>query len=150
MLLSSSVAQSDIPALQQYASQGGNMLPNILEGKNSIALGDINTLFGNMPGSEASKKELKLRQKSANEYTANLNGENGWLVVSEKFAHFPGWKAALNGEELKIYKANIVVSAVYLEGEKGELAFRYSPASFRTGKIITSITIFSVPARSIL
>ena len=146
VLLSSSVAQSDIPALQQYASQGGNMLPNILEGKNSIALGDINTLFGNMPGSEASKKELKLRQKSANEYTANLNGENGWLVVSEKFAHFPGWKAALNGEELKIYKANMVVSAVYLEGKKGELAFRYSPQSFRTGKIITSITVLMLIA----
>jgi len=52
------------------------------------------------------------------------------------------WKKS----ELKIYKANMVVSAVYLEGKKGELAFRYSPQSFRTGKIITSITVLMLIA----
>lgn len=142
MLLSDSVAQNDIPALQQYVDNGGNVIPNILEGKNSIAQEDINNLFG----PETSKKELELKQKSVNEYHIDINGERGWLVISEKFAHFPGWKATLNGEELKIYKANIVVSAVYLEGKKGELAFKYSPASFRTGKIITSITILMLIA----
>ena len=142
MLLSNSVAQDDIPALQQYANNGGNVIPNILEGKNSIDREDINNLFGR----GTSKKEMGLKQKSVNEYFVNLNGEKGWLVISEKFAHFPGWKAVLNGEELKIYKANIVVSAVYLEGENGELAFKYDPSSFRTGKIITSITILMLIA----
>ena len=137
MLLSNSVAQNDIPALQQYVNNGGNVLPNILEGKNSIAQEDINNLFG----PETSKKELELKQKSVNEYYISLDGERGWLALSEKFAHFPGWKATLNGKELKFYKANIVVSAVYLEGEKGKLVFKYNPSSFRTGRIITLISI---------
>ncbi|MBI2523134.1 hypothetical protein HYW19_01970 [Candidatus Woesearchaeota archaeon] len=141
ILLSNSVAQNDISSLQQYANNGGNLLPNILEGKNTIAQEDINNLFDNLAGPKTSKKELELRQKSVNEFYINLNGERGWLVLSEKFSHFPGWKATLNGKELKIYKANIVVSAVYLEGERGELAFEYNPSSFRTGKMITSITI---------
>lgn len=137
ILLEGSVAQNDIPLLQQYANGNGKILPNVLEGKNSITQEDLDKLFA----SGTSQKKLKLKQKSVNEYFINLNGEKGWLVISEKFAHFPGWKATLNGKELKIYKANIVVSAVYLEGEKGELVFKYSPISFRTGRIITSITI---------
>jgi len=141
ILLSNSVVQNDIWALQQYANNGGTMLPNILEGKNYIAQENINSLFDNLAGPETSKKELELRQKSVNEYYINLNGERGWLVISEKFAHFPAWKATLNGKELKIYKANIVVSAVYLDGGKGELIFKYAPSSFRIGKTITSIAI---------
>ena len=137
ILLEGSVAQNDIPLLQQYANHDGKILPNVLEGKNSITQEDLDKLFA----SGTSQKELKLKQKSVNEYFINLNGEKGWLVISEKFAHFPGWKATLNGKELKIYKADNVVSAVYLVGETGKLTFKYDPSSFRTGKTITSITI---------
>ena len=36
-----------------------------------------------------------------------------------------------------MFKANNVVTAVYLNGEKGQLVFEYSPSSYKTGKIIT-------------
>jgi uncharacterized membrane protein YfhO len=62
-------------------------------------------------------------------------------VLSERFAHSPGWKATINEKELKIYKADNVISSVFLQGEKGTLVFRYDPDSFKKGKIITSITI---------
>jgi len=136
-LLSNSVTQNDISALQRYVNDGGNIFPNILEGKNSISQEDFDKMFA----SETSQKELKLKQKTVNEYYIDVDGEKGWLVLSEKFAHFPGWKATLNGKDLKLYKANIVVTAIYLEGEKGKLEFKYNPQSFRTGKTITLITI---------
>jgi len=64
-----------------------------------------------------------------------------WLVISERFAYFPGWKATINGKDLKIYKANNAISAVNLNGEKGSITFKYEPDSFRLGKIITLTTI---------
>jgi ribosomal protein S18 len=136
VLLGTSVTQKDIPKLQRYVSGGGKILPNLLEGKNSITQQEIVDALN----SKSISKELELKQISANEFSIELDGEKGWLVLSERFAHFPGWKAKINNKELKMYKADIVISAVYLNGEKGELIFKYSPDSFRKGKIITMIT----------
>ena len=91
--------------------------------------------------SEKNYEEIEIRQVSVNEYAVELNGEKGWLVLSEKFSSFPGWKAAINGEELKMHKADNVITAVYLNGEQGKLTFKYYPESFRKGKFITISTV---------
>jgi len=140
MLFRDSVSQNDIPKLQQYTTKGGKILPNLLEGENSISSESIiNALT-----SGNTEKELKLNEISVNEYSINLNGEKGFLILSERFAHFPGWKATINGKNLKIYKANIVISAVYLNGEKGELIFKYIPDSFKKGRMITLLTFLGL------
>jgi len=136
ILLNEPVTQNDISKLQQY-SEKGKILPNLLEGENSISRESIINAFD----SNNVNKELKLKEISVNEFSISLNGEKAWLVLSERFAHFPGWKATINGKDLKIYKANNVISAVYLDGKKGNLTFKYNPDSFRIGKIITVITI---------
>jgi len=137
ILLRDSVTQSDIPKLQQYTSKGGKILPNLLEGQNSISQESLINAFA----SSIVNKEIKLKEISVNEYSVNLNGEKGFLVLSERFAHFPGWKASISSKDLNLYKADIVISAVNLNGEKGDLIFKYYPDSFRKGKIITSLTI---------
>jgi len=137
ILLRDSVTQSDISKLQQYVDKGGKILPNLLEGQNSISKESIISVFT----SSNVNKELKSREISVNEFSISLNGEKGFLVLSERFAHFPGWRATINGRVLKLYKADNVISAVYLTGEAGELIFKYNPDSFRKGKIITSLTI---------
>jgi len=138
ILLRDSVTQNDIPKLQQYVDKGGKILPNILEGQNSISRESLNDVFD----SNGVGKELKLKEISVNEYIIELEEEQGWLVLSERFAHFfPGWKATINGKDLNLYKADNVISAVYLNGEKGKLIFKYNPDSFRRGKMITSLTI---------
>jgi len=137
ILLRDSATQNDISKLQQYAAKGGKTLPNLLEGQNSISRESIINAFA----SSNVDKELKSKEISVNEFSISLDGEKGWLVLSERFAHFPGWKATINGRVLKLYKADIVISAVYLDGEKGDLIFKYNPDSFRKGKIITSLTI---------
>ena len=137
ILLSDSVSQNAIPKLQQYANKGGKILPDLPNGKNSVKKQEIADALA----SGRINKELKLEEVSVNEYAIDLNREEGWLVLSERFAHFPGWKAAINGNELKIYKADNVISAVFLQGEKGELTFKYYPDSFRKGKLITIATI---------
>ncbi len=137
ILLSNSVIQDDIPKLQQYANKNGKILPDLPQGKNSITQQEIIDALS----SGRMNKELKLNEISVNELSINLDGEEGWLVLSERFAHFPGWKAAINGKELKLYKADNVISAVFLQGQKGKLTFEYNPDSFRKGKLITIATI---------
>ena len=135
ILLSGSAAQNDVPMLQKY-SEKGKILPNVLEGENAISHESLAGAFSSNVG-----KEIELKQVSVNEYSIDLNGEKGWLVLSERFAHFPGWTAKISGKSLKLYKADMVISAVYLDGEKGRLTFKYYPDSFRKGKVITTITV---------
>ena len=137
ILLSDSVAQNDVPKLQQYIKAGKKILPNLLEGENSISSESIAGIFN----SAMTFKEFELKEISVNEFSVDLKGGEGWLVLSERFAHFPGWKAIINGKGLRLYKADSVISAVHLNGEKGSLTFKYEPDSFKNGKLITSLTI---------
>ena len=45
---------------------------------------------------------VKIDEYSNNKVILNLDGSRGWLVASERFAYFPGWKAYVNGRELPI------------------------------------------------
>lgn len=136
ILLRGSVTQEDTLKLQQYVDKGGKIFPDLLKGENSISKESISDTLK----SDSTFKELEIRKISVNEYSIRLNGEKGWLVLSERFAHFPGWKATINEKELKLYKADNVISAVYLDDQKGELKFKYNPDSFRKGSIITATT----------
>ena len=133
ILLGGSATQNDALLLQAYRGKGGKILPRVLEGENEIS----RELIADALKAKKPYKEIKIRQVSVNEYAVELNGEKGWLVLSEKFSSFPGWKAAISGRELKMHKADNVITAVYLNGELGNLTFRYYPESFKKGKIIT-------------
>jgi len=136
ILLRGSVTQEDILKLQLYVDKGGKIFPDLIEGQNSISKESISDALK----SDLTFKELEISEISVNEYSISINGHRGWLVLSERFAHFPGWKATINENELKLYKADNVISAVYLDGQKGELKFKYNPNSFGKGIIITATT----------
>lgn len=133
-LASGSVDQNSGDKLKEYVSGGGKIVPDILQGQTSVTSGDIDSVLN---GTSGSYLELKPSLYQNNKVAIDLNGEKGWLVASERFAYFPGWKASINGDEIQMFKANNVVTAVYLNGEKGQLVFEYSPSSYKTGKIIT-------------
>ncbi|MBI2651806.1 YfhO family protein [Candidatus Woesearchaeota archaeon] len=137
MLLRGSVTEEDIPKLQKYANNSGKIIPDILKGEDAVYQYAISNAFKPNP----LYKILEMKDISLNEYSVMVNNETGWLVVSERFAHFPGWKAEINGKELQMYKANSVITAVYLNSANGQLKFKYKPDSFKFGSIITIITI---------
>jgi len=62
-----------------------------------------------------------------------------FLVLSDSY--YPGWKAYVDGEEVKIYRADYVLRAVRLEPGKHIVKFIYDPFSFKIGAIITLLTI---------
>lgn len=64
----------------------------------------------------------------------------GFLVLSDTY--YPGWKAYIDNRPVKIYRANYLFRAVYIE-KPGDytIEFIYSPFSFRLGAVISVITL---------
>jgi len=62
--------------------------------------------------------------------------ENGFLFLSD--AYYPGWRAFVNGEETKIYRANYAFRTVYLPAGEHVVKFVYTPAGFKAGLAVTA------------
>lgn len=142
-LVRDSVDENSVQKLRDYVNQNGMLAPNILKGQNSVTEDDVISILNATKGNYT---EIKIIEYSNNKVALNLNGEKGWLFVSERFAHFPGWKAIINNKNLELHKANNVMSAVYLEGDIGKLNFEYRPSSYGKGKIISIIALILILA----
>ena len=64
-----------------------------------------------------------------------------FLVVSDSF--YPGWEATVDGEPVKIYRANQAFRAIVMPAGKHEVEFRYRPKSFRYGAWISGTSLFA-------
>ncbi|MBI4301274.1 MAG: YfhO family protein [Chloroflexi bacterium] len=63
----------------------------------------------------------------------------GFLVLTD--AYYPGWKAWVDGSPAPIYRAQYLFRALYLAPGQHEIEFRYEPASWRWGWLITRLTL---------
>ncbi|MBI5304962.1 MAG: hypothetical protein HY868_22715 [Chloroflexi bacterium] len=68
---------------------------------------------------------------------------DGVLVLSENY-YYPGWRAFVDGIEMKILRANIALSAVPVRAGAQQVEFVFEPWSVRIGIILTGITVFIV------
>lgn len=127
--------------LKDFVDNGGIVVPDIFKGQNSISNEIVNEAFNKARGSY---EEVKISQYSNNRVALDLSGQKGWLVASERFAYFPGWKATLNGKNIEIFRADNAISALYLEGEKGSLVFEYKPDSYVKGKLISITALTAI------
>ena len=57
------------------------------------------------------------------------------LVLAD--AHFPGWKAFVDGEERPIHRVNYLQRGVSVKPEDRTVVFSYQPSSFRTGAAVS-------------
>ncbi len=62
-----------------------------------------------------------------------------FLILSDSF--YPGWKVYVDGKQEKIYRADYILRAVYLDPGRHIIRFTYDPFSFKIGSIITVATI---------
>jgi len=72
---------------------------------------------------------------------SSLNGP-GILVLADTF--YPGWRAYVDGKEGKILRANLFFRGVLLAPGNHRVVFRYEPASFRYGLIVTLASLLSL------
>lgn len=61
------------------------------------------------------------------------------LVLSD--VHYPGWKARVDGEEVKVERVNYLLRGVALEPGAHRVEFRYEPLSWRIGWIVSLLAL---------
>jgi len=59
----------------------------------------------------------------------------GFLVLCDSF--FPGWKVRVGGEEAEILRADFLFRAVSVPRGRSVVDFRYRPASYQVGKVVS-------------
>lgn len=141
LLVKESISQETIAKLKKYVEQGGRIVPDFFNGQDSISNFGLDEIFNQTKGNYT---EAKVDEYSHNKVVLNLNGEKGWLVASERFAYFSGWTASIDGNNIKIFKADNIISSVYLDGTKGKLIFEYEPSSYKIGKLISIVSFIVI------
>ena len=66
----------------------------------------------------------------------------GLLVLTD--VHYPGWKATVDGREVPIERVDYLLRGVPIPAGTHEVEFRYEPASFRAGWIISAVSTLAV------
>ena len=141
-LTEGSVDQNSGFILKQYVDAGNKLLPNIVEDQQQISQQDIDNILKISDEEPYLIPDENIISKSFEKKIIKLDEPvSGFLVLSERYSMFPGWNVNLNNKKLEIQRANGVVSTIHIDNESGDLLFKYSPKSYRTGYLITLTTI---------
>jgi hypothetical protein len=70
------------------------------------------------------------------EVTVAVAPERGALLVLAD-AHYPGWKALVDGREVPIHRVNHTFRGVVVEPGERNVVFKYEPVSFRAGALLS-------------
>jgi hypothetical protein len=65
--------------------------------------------------------------------------QKGYLIFADSY--YPGWKAYVDEQDVKILRANYLLRAVSLEPGQHTITFRYKPNSYKTGLFISLIAL---------
>ncbi len=139
IMLGGKIDQAAISKLQDYKNSGGIIFPDLLNQKNEITISELENFLSSLKGNlaEAGSKTI-----SNNEIELTPK-KKGFLVLSEKFSLFDGWKAMQNGKNVDILRADNVISAVYLDSPDA-INFKFTPKTFKAGAVISIATILSI------
>ncbi len=143
MLGKDSLDQNSAFVLNQYVSEGGTLIPDVIKGENQISEDSLIRMLGlegwyepiddkNVVMVDFDHREIKLPKKE------------GFLVLSEQFSMYPGWRASIGKESREILRADGVLSAVKVSEGDEEISFEYKPRSFVIGSFITIVAIIFI------
>lgn len=137
-------------AFNQYVSAGGILFPDLARGRQSFSQEEVEEVFKKYNNNYQNIKKLDVPFYSPNKIKISLKGEKGFLVLSEKFFMFEGWKAVINNNNKEILRADGINSAIYLNGNEGEMTLEYKPKSFKNGMLASLVTLMVIIAYFIL
>ena len=77
-------------------------------------------------------------------FQVNVGGRGAWFYYPDGF--HPGWSARVDGEEVKIYKANLAFKAIWLKPGNHDVQFRFSngPQNFLSYAIALLCVLFAL------
>ena len=132
--------------MKNYVDNDGILLPNVIEGKNSVSDNDLKEMWDSFKGNLSAISDKEYIEHTFNRYEINLNGkyQNMFLVLSEVFSMFPGWTAKADGKILPIERVDGVISAVYIDKPYKSAVFEYKPYAYVVGMSISIMTIILI------
>ena len=137
-LTTGSISQNSGLLLKSYLDNGGILLPNVVNGSTSISQEEIEKLLDSYKGDYINVDEIPYIYYSPNKQILNISGKKGFIVISEKYFMFEGWKAKIDGKSADIWRADGINSAVYVDGNNEKLELYYHAKSFFTGLYIAT------------
>ena len=81
----------------------------------------------------------QVEQPDVNHLRVSAPGD-GWLVVAERLALYPGWRASVAGATVPIVRANGVIAALPVPAG-ATVALSYRPPGFATGLVVLALGI---------
>ncbi len=145
VILIKNPSQNDIVKLKTYLDSGGVIFPNIFAQENQLSEEKINNALSSFNKTSTLKK-AEIKYPDFNSAVIDLNNNHGFLVLSEQYSQYPGWKASIDDKEILIFEANNIISAVYIDDSKGKLVFEYKPSSYRIGRLISALAALIILA----
>jgi|SRR3989344_2340689 len=114
---------------------------------NNVILEEKPDLDTSSKKEEKSVRVAKITKYTAGEIKVLVNTDkNRILLLSDNY--YPGWRAHIDGQPVKLYRANYSFRAMPVQKGKHEIVFNYKPTSFLIGIIISIISfvlILAVP-----
>jgi len=96
-----------------------------------------------LSASEASAGQARITVYSAERVVVEVDtGGGGYLVLTD--AHYPGWQATLDGQQVSILRADVLFRAVRVPAGSHTVEFRYRPRTFQAGAAISVLTLVGV------
>jgi uncharacterized membrane protein YfhO len=114
------------------------LLPNIFKGEMNITNDQLNNLF---ISNSSELKPIETIYYSPNKVVLKLNGDAGFVAISEHLLLFNGWHAKVDGVTTEIFDADGVISAVYVGKGSQQLELTFMPISFIIGAIISGLMV---------
>jgi hypothetical protein len=91
---------------------------------------------GGKAGEAEGFRPAEVTEYQPNRVAAQADGP-GFLVLTD--IAFPGWNATVDGQSVRIYRANYLFRAVELPPGHHEVVFRFEPTSYYRGRIISLV-----------
>lgn len=92
---------------------------------------------------EKGQRKAEIIEYFPNQVKLRVETENpGLLFLSDNY--YPGWKAFVNGQEKKIYRANYSFRAVVVPQGIHEVEFVYSPSFFKLGLRLSFLSLLAL------
>ena len=105
----------------------------------------------NLPEEELGEDEVIINENSYFNNQILIRTKNpaaGFLFLSDNF--YPGWRAFVDNQPTKIYRANYTFRAVFLPKGEHEIRFIYDPKSFKIGVLISFTSFLLLSALTLI
>jgi uncharacterized membrane protein YfhO len=82
---------------------------------------------------------IKLTDYKPNHLEYSYSSKQEQLAVFSQIYYPKGWKAYVDGEQVKIYRTNYILRALMLPPGQHKVEFRFEPTSFKAGQMVSLI-----------